>query len=199
MTRAAIVRKTGRVRTSTPLLIVLAALLLLAGGCEREQRRFQEPTPATAAEAQSIVLGELQAGTPTPLPPSAQPYSENAYAVSEGKRLFTWYNCNGCHAQGGGGIGPPLMDGNWIYGSEPANIFATIVQGRPNGMPSFRGRIPNHEVWQLATYVRSMSGLLHKDVASSRSDHIQAKQPEQAQDDQPPITTNIPPASTQSQ
>ena len=30
--------------------------------------------------------------------------------MGEGKRLFAAYNCNGCHAQGGGGIGPPLMD-----------------------------------------------------------------------------------------
>ena len=66
----------------------------------------------------------------------------NAYARREGKRLFSWYNCIGCHANGGGGMGPPLMDDEWIYGSEPANIFATIVEGRPNGMPSFGGSIP---------------------------------------------------------
>ena len=35
------------------------------------------------------------------------------------------------------------MDREWIYGGQPANIFATIVEGRPNGMPSWRGRIPD--------------------------------------------------------
>ena len=36
--------------------------------------------------------------------------------------------------------------------------LATIVEGRPNGMPSFGGRIPDEQVWQLVAYVRSMSG-----------------------------------------
>ena len=29
---------------------------------------------------------------------------QNAYAIAQGKRLFSWYNCVGCHANGGGGI-----------------------------------------------------------------------------------------------
>jgi cytochrome c oxidase cbb3-type subunit III len=174
------------------------AVAVSMSACEREQRRFQTPTPSSAP-AQSIQLGELQAGPTTPRGSPPGPYSENAYGVNEGKRLFSWYNCEGCHAKGGGGIGPPLMDANWIYGAEPENIFATIVQGRPNGMPSFRARIPEYQVWQLVAYVRSMSGLLHKDVAPSRDDHIQAKKPEQAQDEQPPRESSTPPASTQSQ
>jgi len=177
--------------------IVLAGAASL-GGCEREQRRFQEPAPASAP-AQSIQLSELQAGPSTPRAPSPDPYKANAYGVNEDKRLFSWYNCEGCHAKGGGGIDPPLMDANWIYGAEPENIYATIVQGRPNGMPSFRSRIPEYQVWQLVAYVRSMSGLLRKDVAPSRDDHIQAKKPEQSQHEQPPRESSIPPASTQSQ
>lgn len=73
-----------------------------------------------------------------------------------------------CHFHGGGGIGPPLMDDLWIYGSEPENIFATIVQSRPNGMPSFGGKIPEFQVWQLAAYVRSLSGLTPKDSRNGR-------------------------------
>ena len=66
-------------------------------------------------------------------------------------------------------MGPPLMDDEWIYGSEPQNIYATIVEGRPNGMPSFRGKIPDQQVWELVAYVRSMSGLLRQDVAPPRA------------------------------
>ena len=29
------------------------------------------------------------------------------------------------------------MDAEWIYGSHPEQIYSDIVQGRPNGMPSF--------------------------------------------------------------
>jgi cytochrome c oxidase cbb3-type subunit III len=175
---------------------VIAALAM--AGCEREQRRFQEPAP-TAVSSPSIALSELQAGPPTSPPGLPNPYEDNAYAVNEGKRLYAWFNCEGCHAKGGGGIGPPLMDASWVYGAEPANVFTTIVQGRPNGMPSFRGRIPEYQVWQLVAYVRSMSGLLRKDVAPGRDDHIQAKKPEQSQDEQPPRASSLPPASVQPQ
>jgi len=37
--------------------------------------------------------------------------------------------------QGGGGMGPPLIHDKWIYGGEIQNIAATILQGRPNGIP----------------------------------------------------------------
>jgi cytochrome c oxidase cbb3-type subunit III len=156
---------------------LVAISLLALGGCERERRDFVQP-PAMSTAAQSISVSELHpAGLSAP-PPAANIYSESAYAVNEGKRLYTWYNCGGCHFHGGGGIGPPLMDQDWIYGSDPQNIFATIVEGRPNGMPSFSGKIPEFQVWEIVAYVRSMSGQLPKDVAPSRSDHMMVTQPE---------------------
>jgi cytochrome c oxidase cbb3-type subunit III len=108
------------------------------------------------------------------------PYGGNAYGVSEGKRLYNQFNCSGCHFQGGGGIGPPLMDPQWVYGSAPQNVFATIVEGRPNGMPAFGGKLGHDQVWQLVAYVRSMSGLLAKDVASGRNDDMQVRSQEQS-------------------
>ena len=53
-------------------------------------------------------------------------------------------------------MGPPLSDTDWVYGSEPGDIFLTIKQGRPNGMPSFQN-LPNDVIWQLVAYVRSLS------------------------------------------
>src|SRR6266487_4198558 len=97
---------------------------------------------------------------------------ESAYAISEGKRLDAWFNCVSCHFHGGGGIGPALMDDQWIYGSAPENIYAAIVEGRPNGMPSFRGKIPDPQVWQIVAYVRSMSGLVSQGAAPARRDHM---------------------------
>ena len=70
---------------------------------------------------------------------------------------FRAYNCTGCHANGGGGIGPPLIKSTWIYGGEPENIFDTIVKGRPNGMPAWGGKIPEYQIWQLVTWVRAMN------------------------------------------
>ena len=34
------------------------------------------------------------------------PYENNAYQLSQGKRLYDWFNCKGCHASGGGASGP---------------------------------------------------------------------------------------------
>ena len=163
-------------RKQRVLLIALTVLALLAA-CQREQRQFQSP-PSAASAINTVQIPPLHAGNAPPMPPVPNAYQENAYAMSQGKRLFSAYNCNGCHANGGGGSGPPLMDDVWIYGSEPQNIFATIVEGRPNGMPSFRGRIPDDQVWQLVAYVRSMSGLAPFDAAPSRNDTLQAKLPE---------------------
>jgi len=64
------------------------------------------------------------------------------------------------------------------------------VQGRPNGMPSFVGKIPDYQVWEIAAYVRSMSGQLPSDVAPSRSDHMAATVPEAAKEKEHPEQEN---------
>jgi cytochrome c oxidase cbb3-type subunit 3 len=89
------------------------------------------------------------------------------------------------------------MDGEWIYGSEPENIAASIVEGRPNGMPAFGGKIVTAQVWQLAAYVRSMSGLVRKDVAPGRDDALQATAQEQATTERRPVESSRPPGSVQ--
>lgn len=120
----------------------------------------QSEAPAIAPEAKptlpQVRLVELQPGAPLPAAGRADGYTDSAEAIGEGKRLFDSFNCSGCHFAGGGGIGPALMDEKWIYGHEPDNIFHTIVEGRPNGMPSYGGKIPDAQVWQLVAYVESL-------------------------------------------
>jgi cytochrome c oxidase cbb3-type subunit 3 len=98
--------------------------------------------------------------------------------VSQGKQFYKAFNCSGCHANGGGGMGPALMDEKWIYGGDIESIAASIRDGRPNGMPSFAGRIPEDQIWELAAYVRSMSGQLRTDVAPNRNDSMTPHEPE---------------------
>lgn len=160
---------------SSLLAIALASLILTA--CEREERRFRDP-PAATARTNSERLVSLVPGPYTPDVYVRNPYEGNAYGIAEGQRLFVWFNCVGCHSYGGGGMGPPLMDDKWIYGSDPEQIFATIVEGRPNGMPSWRGKIPEHQVWQLTAYVQSLSGRVPKDAAPGRQDNMFVKKPE---------------------
>jgi len=100
--------------------------------------------------------------------------------ISEGERLYNYYNCVGCHFHGGGGIGPPLMDAQWIYGSSPQAIHDTIVEGRPNGMPSYGGHLPDDQIWKIEAYVRTLSGQASKAAEPGRTDHMQARPSEQS-------------------
>lgn len=176
-------------------------LLLLIAGCEREHRELRTP-PSGAATVPGIRLSAIVPGPSGAAPDgspagssavdSTSPYDENAYAISEGKRLYSWMNCIGCHGEGGGAIGPPLMDQTWIYGGAPPNIYATIVQGRPNGMPSFGGRLTDDDVWKLVAYVRSLSAQPAKAARPGRNDDMQTRPSEQretrtsVQDEAPP-------------
>jgi cytochrome c oxidase cbb3-type subunit III len=175
--------------------LIAAALLAAAlSACQREDRRFRTWPPAASA-IPAVRQSQLQPGPTTRDLAVRNEYEGNAWAVSEGKRLYNQFNCSGCHFQGGGGIGPPLMDSQWIYGSQPENIFATIIEGRPNGMPSFRGKLGNDQVWKLVAYVRSMSGLLAKDVDSGRNDDMQVRSQEQSTEKAQPVQSSVPPAS----
>ncbi|WPP02856.1 c-type cytochrome [Methylocella tundrae] len=84
-------------------------------------------------------------------------YAKSAQHIEAGRQLFQAMNCSGCHSNGGGGMGPPLMKKNWIYGGSVENIASTIVEGRPNGMPTFRGLLPMEQVWEIAAFVKYMA------------------------------------------
>lgn len=174
------------------LICLLGCGLMLLAACKREERGYRVQPPA-AARVNSVSLSELRPGEGQP--PSVtvkNEFEENAFALNEGKRLFDWFNCSGCHAHGGGGMGPPLMDDKWLYGSQPDQIFSTIVEGRPNGMPSFRGKIPDYQVWQLAAYVRSMSGQASPDAAPGRNDDMNTGKAEQGKGKEEPKSGQIP-------
>jgi cytochrome c oxidase cbb3-type subunit 3 len=127
------------------------------------------PPPAAAAQysgtipASSLlrvpVSGIYPGGTPAGLNPNMQnPLANDPDAVQRGMRDFDSFNCSGCHAaNGGGGMGPSLSNDIWIYRSSPANIYLTIVQGRPAGMPAWGAMLPDRTVWELVSYIQSIS------------------------------------------
>jgi cytochrome c oxidase cbb3-type subunit III len=176
-------------------LLMLVVALLGAAACERESREFRTP-PGAAGAVADVTLTDLGPGGHRD-PATGHSTEDNAYAISQGKHLYESFNCVGCHAHGGGGMGPPLMDAEWIYGDAPANIVATILEGRPNGMPAFRGKIPDDQVWQIAEYVRSLSGLVRADAASGRDDHMRVKEAEQERSDERPTTASLPKTAEQ--
>lgn len=151
-----------------------ALCVLLLAGCQREKRDLRPSPTRLAIYGDSAKESPLHPGGPiVPQPIVTNPYNSSGYDISEGQRLFDWYNCSGCHAHGGGGIGPPLIKKEWVYGGEPANLFDTIVKGRPNGMPAWGGRIPEYQVWQLVAYVRSMNGEQPTSATPTRPDTIE--------------------------
>jgi cytochrome c oxidase cbb3-type subunit III len=176
-------------RSINAIACALALVCLASAGCQREERDLQSKNES---EPMQVRTTDLQAGSATALQPDPRraEYENNAYNLSEGKRLYSWFNCVGCHAHGGGDSGPPLMDGQWRYGGQIEQIFETIQQGRPNGMPAFGGKIPEQQIWQIAGYVRSMSGNLSRSASPGRSDEMQGAPPEQLMEKQPPVTSS---------
>jgi cytochrome c oxidase cbb3-type subunit 3 len=162
-------------------LAVCLLMMLACHGCEREQRPFRRPRAASGAAGEALRARSSRI-------PADSPYRRNAWGISEGKRLYSNYNCVGCHAHGGGGMGPPLMDQHWIYGAHGPAIYDSIAKGRPNGMPAFGSRVPESQIWMLVAYVQSMSGNAPADVLPGRSDQMTTGPPENARPAQVPVT-----------
>ena len=176
--------------------IELYALLVLLAGCHKAAVTPQGiafPASDTAVVTSALAPG-LDHSLVTQDPRAAQ-YYDNPGAVMAGRRLFGQYNCSGCHSNGGGGMGPSLMDDEWIYGSRLEQIHQTLVEGRPNGMPSWGGKVPDEQLWQISAYVRSMS-LPQTLAAQSGATPSQNPAPLPREVDQdagwspPPATTN---------
>ena len=149
------------------------AIALVAPGCSRDSSAAEPPRyaaqpiqrdsadpfvthdehirPGLAAARQGLVL--------------RNPYEGNAAAASVGAKLFVAYNCIDCHgADGSGAMGPSLADGRWHFGGSAGEIYESIYQGRPEGMPAWGSLIAPDQIWRLVTYVQSPSA--GKDVTT---------------------------------
>ena len=136
---------------------LLAVALMALAACGRETRDYR-----------SVAMNETE---------RAAAFEGNAWHIAQGQRLYGWMNCAGCHAHGGGGMGPPLMDDEWRYGGSMGEIAATILNGRPNGMPAFRTRVTEDQAWQLAAFVRALSAQPRQDALPARADEPRNTEP----------------------
>jgi cytochrome c oxidase cbb3-type subunit 3 len=133
-----------------------ALLGVLVSACARDDPQLIPPAGMTQLGT-PVRTSAIRAGASVVDVAARNPYAGDDRAVADGKRLYGEMNCLGCHGPaGGGGMGPPFADAEWIYGSDPENIVQSILQGRPNGMPSFGGRLPEAEAWKIAAFVRSL-------------------------------------------
>jgi cytochrome c oxidase cbb3-type subunit III len=136
-----------------------------------------DPTPGTAEADDALDIGTVDIGEgvrpnallhvpvtgifPNFVRPDpdlgALPVDDPA-AAYRGMGWFNQFNCVGCHApNGAGGMGPSLSNASFKYGGDPANIYLTILQGRPLGMPAWGGILPDHIIWDLVAYVQAIS------------------------------------------
>jgi cbb3-type cytochrome c oxidase subunit III len=155
------------------ITLVTLALCLHAEACrnsEAEEARGQG-TAAPAQGAQATVqpadstarfvshVDHVQpGGVPRPRGMVLRnPYEGNANALATGAKLYVAYNCIDCHgADGSGAMGPSLADGRWHFGGTAPEVYESIFQGRPDGMPAWGSLLSSDQVWTLVTYVRSL-------------------------------------------
>ncbi|MEM7616007.1 MAG: cytochrome-c oxidase, cbb3-type subunit III, partial [Pseudomonadota bacterium] len=102
----------------------------------------------------------------------------NQYAVSGGAAVFRTY-CAQCHGSGAAGaVGyPNLLDDDWLWGGDIANIHQTIRHGirwdddfdtRLSEMPAFGDDyLSDDEISQVVEYVLSLSGQEHDSAAAA--------------------------------
>lgn len=82
--------------------------------------------------------------------------------------------CNGCHGQGGGGMGPPLTNPVWIYGKDDDTLFRLIALGSVDlqkqgyarkGSENVVGPMPpfgtivksDDDMWKIIAWIRSVN------------------------------------------
>jgi hypothetical protein len=157
------VRRTGRSATMALAAVtgVALAALLTQGGLRASRAQAPSARQAGADLAARFVThpehirpGLVPAPTGLPL---RNPHEGDANAIATGAKLFIAYNCIDCHgADGSGAMGPSLADGRWHFGGAPAEIFESIYQGRPEGMPAWGSLISPDQIWMLVSYLRSL-------------------------------------------
>lgn len=96
---------------------------------------------------------------PAGQPASGNPFAKSAESVVEGREIYLKYGCAGCHGVGGGGgMGKPISDDTWQFGSDDQTLFKLLRGEIPEQtMPGSIGRsMTDDEVWKVLAYVRSL-------------------------------------------
>jgi cbb3-type cytochrome c oxidase subunit III len=157
-------------------LVAVFCAVVAASACGRSPGKQADTTKATSTSPEQPAVSQMYVAgdslrlmshdemLPVGFPASAKPlevknpYEGDKAAISTGGKLFVAYNCLDCHgADGSGAMGPSFQDGRWHFGGAPGEVFESIYQGRPDGMPAWGGRITNDQIWMLTAYVRSLS------------------------------------------
>lgn len=170
-------------RSLTAAVVALTGALIIGEGC-RESRAAEAPAGRDArrgaiggtvqqlpiaADSTPRIVAHVENIRPGQTAPRGitlkNPYAGDKAAIATGAKLFISYNCLDCHgADGSGAMGPSLADGRWHFGGEDSELFESIYQGRPDGMPAWGSTIAPDQIWMLVSYVKSLNG--GKDVTT---------------------------------
>ncbi len=90
-------------------------------------------------------------------PKKLNPFTGNAEAIQEGKRLYTLYACPGCHNSHGGRMAPPVTDDVWVFAGDDETLFKLIKGQIPNQTmpPAFGQVLTDDQIWKILAFVRS--------------------------------------------
>lgn len=86
---------------------------------------------------------------------TTNPVEGNPEAIAQGEDLFDEY-CSECHGSGSGGRGPNLIDKEWKYGGSDSEVFKSVSDGRPGGMPAMIFDMNEEEIWKVIAFLRSI-------------------------------------------
>lgn len=83
----------------------------------------------------------------------------DASGIEEGKTLFV-KNCAACHAaDGGGSVGPNLVDDYWLHGGSLPDVFKSIKYGwQDKGMKSWKDDFSPRQIASLASFIKTLRG-----------------------------------------
>ncbi len=150
-----------KLRTAPCRLLLPCVLVCLLSACEGGSTPPSANNLPAPDDVAAVPLGQPAGMTDTVVSAlsTANPYADNPQAVSAGKALFIKMNCAGCHAYTAkGNMGPDLTDTYWRYGGLPIQIYKSIHDGRPQGMPAWGAALPPQEIWKLVAYIQSFGG-----------------------------------------
>jgi cytochrome c oxidase cbb3-type subunit 3 len=128
----------------TRLMLSTATLIVAASGADL-------PARAQAPAAQPPAARDAQP------PAEKNPLAGDAEAIRAGMGQFR-VRCADCHGMDATGVRAPDITQVWASGRTDGGLFQTLRIGVPNTeMPSVGARTPDHEIWQILAYLRTLA------------------------------------------
>lgn len=138
-----------------PRGLATAVAMLAIAACQ-DDARGRDMLPAATSATGAVPTGDL-AGPAERAGAGRSPYAGDQAAVREGERLFLQMNCADCHGYDArGGMGPNLVDGEWLFGETSADRFSSVHGGRARGMPAYGELLPDESIWKVVAYIESL-------------------------------------------